>query len=211
MASAIGLGFVMAGFSNGSMFWGVQYISSGLGVHPVRHHAVLCGRHSVPLLGERLSVGQAPGHCHRVRRSGAAPGQASAGALRPGPGGPGRHAALRHNLGLPLVLLAPMAERRGHHRADGGPDAGRRGLPAAHRAGRGGAGQGPYDRRGLVAVAYMAIVSGFLGFVLYFWLVRSLAATRLSLTSFITPGVAVSPGSWCWASPSRPTCSSAWR
>ena len=47
---------------------------------------------------------------------------------------------------------------------------------------------------GLVAVAYMAIFSGFLGFALYYWLVRHLSATRLALNSFITPGVAVLSG-----------------
>jgi hypothetical protein len=47
---------------------------------------------------------------------------------------------------------------------------------------------------GWVALIYMIVASGGMGFVLYFWLMRRLGAARLSLTSFVTPVVAVISG-----------------
>ena len=47
---------------------------------------------------------------------------------------------------------------------------------------------------GMISLFYMSTFAGFLGFAMYYWLVRHMTATRLSLTSFITPGVAVVTG-----------------
>lgn len=191
---AIAVGLLMAGFSNGLMFWGVQYISSGLGAILFATMPFFVAFLSVPLLGERLTaaklLGIAIGFCGvAVLLGGDAQGSSEMALL-------GQAALLLSSLtwALPLVLIRKWLSgvdtfaMTSVQMLSGAAFLLPIGLVAE------GLDRVNVTGEGLAAVAYMSIFSGFIAFAMYYWLVRHMSATRLALNSFITPGVAVLSG-----------------
>ncbi len=194
MVWAIGLGFVMTGFSNGAMFWGVQYITSGLG-------SILFG--TMPFFaaafahwwnGERLNVwsvlGILVGFAGVAILLGNRVGAQSDLALV------GQLALLISALtwAMPLVLSRRWLSHEDTIALTGVQMLAGAGLLVPLGLFAEGLDKVHMTPPGWLALIYMTVASGGLGFVLYFWLMSRLGATRLSLTSFITPVVAVISG-----------------
>ncbi|MDP3046084.1 MAG: EamA family transporter [Chloroflexota bacterium] len=194
MAWAIVLGFVMTGFSNGAMFWGVQYITSGLA-------SILFG--TMPFFAaafahfwnrERLNVwsvlGIIVGFAGVALLLGNRVGAQSAMALW------GQVALLVSAVtwAMPLVLSRRWLSHEDTIALTGIQMLAGAGLLVPLGLVSEGLDRVHMVASGWVALVYMTVASGGLGFVLYFWLMRRLGATRLSLTSFVTPVVAVISG-----------------
>ncbi len=194
MAWAIGLGFVMTGFSNGAMFWGVQYITSGLA-------SILFG--TMPFFAaafahwwnrERLNVwsslGILVGFAGVALLLGNRVGAQSDLAVW------GQLALLISALtwAMPLVLSRRWLSEEDTIALTGIQMLAGAGLLVPLGLISEGLDKVHMTFSGFMALTYMIVASGGLGFVLYFWLMRRLGATRLSLTSFITPVVAVLSG-----------------
>jgi drug/metabolite transporter (DMT)-like permease len=194
MAWAVVLGFVMTGFSNGAMFWGVQYITSGLA-------SILFG--TMPFFAaafahlwnrERLNVwsvlGIVVGFAGVALLLGNRVGAQSDMALV------GQAALLISAItwAMPLVLSRRWLSHEDTIALTGVQMLAGAGLLVPLGLVSEGLDQVHMVASGWVALVYMIVASGGLGFVLYFWLMRRLGATRLSLTSFVTPVVAVISG-----------------
>jgi drug/metabolite transporter (DMT)-like permease len=192
MAWAVVLGFVMTGFSNGAMFWGVQYITSGLA-------SILFG--TMPFFAaafahlwnrERLNVwsvlGIVVGFAGVALLLGNRVGAQSDMALV------GQAALLISAItwAMPLVLSRRWLSHEDTIALTGVQMLAGAGLLVPLGLVSEGLDQVHMVASGWVALVYMIVASGGLGFVLYFWLMRRLGATRLSLTSFVTPVAVIS-------------------
>jgi len=191
---AVVLGVLMSGISNGLMFWGIQYISSGLGAILFATMPFFVAFMSVPLLGERLTLAKVGGIA--IGFSGVAlllGGDAQAGSDLAWMG----YSALL--LSSVLWALVLVLIRKWLSGVDTIAMTAVQMLSGAVILVPFGLVFESLDRvhltpDGLVAIAYMSVFSGFIAFALYYWLVRRMSATRLALSSFITPGVAVVSG-----------------
>jgi drug/metabolite transporter (DMT)-like permease len=205
MVQAIVLGILLAGVSNGLMFWGVQYITSGLASILFGTMPFFVAFLSAPLLGERLTS---------ARLIGVAVGFAGVALLLGGGAGAltemafwGQAALMLSAVtwALPLVLTRKWLS-----------DVDTQALTAVEMLSGAafllplglateGLGRVHLTVEGLVSLAYMSVFAGFVGFALYYWMVRQMSATRLALTSFITPGVAVITGIIVLSEPAEPS------
>jgi drug/metabolite transporter (DMT)-like permease len=194
MAWAIGLGFVMTGFSNGIMFWGVQYITSGLASILFATMPFFAAGFAHWWNGERLKIWSVLGII--VGFAGVALLLGNRVGAQPDLAVWGQVALLVSALtwAMPLVL-----SRRWLSHEDTIALTGVQMLSGAVLlVPLGLFGEGldkvHMSASGWMALLYITAASGALGFVLYFWLMRRLGAARLSLTSFVTPVVAVISG-----------------
>ena len=194
MSQALLLGFIMTGFSNGVMFWGVQYITSGLasilfGTMPFFVAAV-----SHVWLNERLTptkiIGIGIGFAGVALLLGDQARATSEMALW------GELALLLSAVtwAIPLVLIRKWLSHENTvpltaiQMLAGSAFLLPLGLATE------GLGRVHLTPDGLAAMTYMVIFAGSLGFVLYYWLASQMAASKLALNSFITPAVAVVSG-----------------
>lgn len=205
MVQAIVLGFLLAGVSNGLMFWGVQYITSGLASILFGTMPFFVAFLSAPLLGERLSP---------AKLAGVAVGFAGVAVLLAGDAGAVSDMALWGEAALLLSAVTwalPLVLTRKWLR-----DVDTLALTAVEMLSGAafllplglateGLGRVHLTAEGLASLAYMVIFAGFTGFALYYWLVRRMSATRLALASFITPGVAVIAGIIVLSEPAEPS------
>lgn len=201
---AILLGVLMAGFSNGLMFWGVQYTSSGMGAILFATMPFFVAFMSVPLLGESLTpaklAGIAIGFCGVALLIGDDLKTGSDMALA------GQAALLLSAVtwALPLVLIRKWLSgvdtiaMTAVQMLSGAAFLLPIGLAAE------GLGRVRLLPEAWVSIGYMSVFSGFIAFALYYWLVRHMSATRLALNSFITPAVAVVSGLVLLAEPITP-------
>lgn len=194
LLQAVALGLLLAGISNGLMFWGVQYITSGLASILFGTMPFFVAFLSAPLLGERLTL---------AKLFGVAVGFGGVALLLGGGAGAVSDLALWGEAALmlsavtwalPLVLTRKWLSKTDTvaltsiEMLSGAVILLPLGLATE------GLGRVHLTVEGVLSLGYMVVFAGFIGFALYYWMVRQMSATRLALTSFITPGVAVITG-----------------
>lgn len=198
------LGMVMTGLSNGLMFWGLQYIDSGLASILFATMPFFAAVLAHLWLEEDLNVGKA---------TGIALGFTGVVLLLSDKTGNQSHLALWGESALLLAALswaAPLVlMKRWLSQEDPFALTGVQMLAgAAFLLPLGLATEGlarvHITASALLAFAYMTFLAGAGGFSLYYWLAKQMTATKLSLTSFLVPAVAVTLGVIFLGEPANP-------
>jgi drug/metabolite transporter (DMT)-like permease len=61
-----------------------------------------------------------------------------------------------------------------------------------------------FDARSVGAIVYLAVLGSAVTFIVYYWLLARVTATKLALISYVIPVVAVAVGAVLFAEPLRP-------
>jgi drug/metabolite transporter (DMT)-like permease len=194
LAWSVALGLLMTGVSNGAMYWGAQFIPSGLA-------SILFG--TMPLFAAIFANWWTDERLNRISLAGIVTGFVGVAVLLGGEAASdsslailGEAAALLSAVtwALPLVLSRRLLQGQdtvaltGVQMLSGALLLG----PLAILGGDLGIVRITMD--GMIALAYTIVLAGAAGFLLYFWLLKRIGAARLALTSFMTPVVAVIAG-----------------
>jgi len=188
---SFGLGMVMTGFSNGLMFWGLQYIDSGLASILFATMPFFAAGLAYLWLKEDLNVGKIAGIALGFVGVVLLLSDKVSGQSRQALWGESALLLAALSWAAPLVLMKRWLSQEDPFALTGVQMlAGAvfllplglviEGLARVH-----------ITVSALLALAYMTFLAGAGGFSLYYWLASQMTATKLSLTSFIVPGVAV--------------------
>jgi drug/metabolite transporter (DMT)-like permease len=204
LVRSFGIGVVMTGVSNGLMFWGQQYISAGLASILFATMPFFTAGLAHLLLNERLNAWKVMGIA--VGFAGVAL-LLSNGQSEQSPQAILGEAALVLSAlcwALPLVLMKRWLGAEDPIALTGVQMlAGAVLLVPVGLMTEGIARVHP-TASALLAFAYMTVGAGAIGFSTYYWLARQMAASRLVLTSFVVPGVAVVLGVLLLSEPAEP-------
>jgi drug/metabolite transporter (DMT)-like permease len=191
---SVALGLVMTGISNGLMFWGVQYISSGLA-------SILFG--AMPFFAAVFAHWWTDERLNRVSLAGIITGFVGVTVLLGGGADNHSNLAILGELALllsavtwalPLVLSRRLLRGQDTVALTGVQMLSGALLLAPLGIFGEGLGSVRITVEGMIALAYTVVAAGAAGFLLYFWLLKRIGAARLALTSFMVPVVAVISG-----------------